>query len=156
MSQTPLLEQRPMVLERSRNQFRKLLSAAKITIHEIHEIQPPTAPAVLLLGSSPRDRCTSAAPTITVHADQPGAKINPAMWGVFFEDINFGADGGLYAELVKNRGFEFPDPLMGWIKISPSLANGDLSVRDDAPFDANNPHYVRIESENQRAVRHFQ
>ena len=36
------------------------------------------------------------------------------MWGIFFEDINFGADGGLYAELVKNRSFEFPDPLMGW------------------------------------------
>ena len=61
----------------------------------------------------------SAAPAITIHADQPGAKINPAMWGIFFEDINFGADGGLYAELVKNRGFEFPEPLMGWTKISP-------------------------------------
>jgi alpha-L-arabinofuranosidase len=89
---------------------------------------------------------TSAAPTITIHTDQPGAKINPAMWGVFFEDINFGADGGLYAEMVKNRGFEFPDPLMGWTKISPSMANGDLSVRDDEPFDTNNPHYVRLES----------
>jgi alpha-L-arabinofuranosidase len=91
---------------------------------------------------------TGAAPTITIHADQPGAKINPAMWGVFFEDINFGADGGLYSELVKNRGFEFPDPLMGWTKISPSLADGEVSVRDDAPFDANNVHYVRIESRN--------
>src|SRR6185312_15876213 len=88
----------------------------------------------------------SAAPTITIHADHPGAKINPAMWGVFFEDINFGADGGLYSELVKNRGFEFPDPLMGWIKISPSLANGELTVRDDSSFDTNNPHYVHIES----------
>ncbi len=88
----------------------------------------------------------NAAPTITIHANQPGAKINPAMWGVFFEDINFGADGGLYSELVKNRGFEFPDPLMGWIKISPSLANGELTVRDDSPFDANNPHYVRLVS----------
>ena len=88
----------------------------------------------------------SAAPTITVHTDQPGAKINPAMWGVFFEDINFGADGGLYAELVKNRGFEFPDPLMGWIKISPSLAKGGLSIQADAPFNTNNPHYLRIES----------
>ena len=84
---------------------------------------------------------------LTVHADRPGAKINPAMWGIFFEDINFGADGGLYAELVKNRGFEFPDPLMGWIKISPSLARGELSVRDDAPFDPANPHYVRLQSE---------
>jgi alpha-L-arabinofuranosidase len=89
----------------------------------------------------------SAAPAITVEAGKPGAKINPAMWGIFFEDINFGADGGLYAELVKNRSFEFPDPLMGWIKINPSLAHGELSVRDDEPFDTNNPHYVRIVSE---------
>jgi alpha-L-arabinofuranosidase len=91
----------------------------------------------------------SGAPSITIHADQPGAKINPAMWGVFFEDINFGADGGLYAELVKNRGFEFPEPLMGWIKICPSKADGKLSVRDDAPFDANNAHYLRIESKTE-------
>jgi alpha-L-arabinofuranosidase len=88
----------------------------------------------------------AAAPTITIEAGQPGAKINPAMWGAFFEDINFGADGGLYGELVKNRGFEFPEPLMGWMKISPSLAHGELSVRDDQPFDAANPHYVRIQS----------
>ena len=85
--------------------------------------------------------------TISIRADQPGAKINPGMWGIFFEDINFGADGGLYAELVKNRSFEFPDPLMGWVKISPSLAHGELSVRDDESFDTNNPHYVRILSE---------
>ena len=69
------------------------------------------------------------------------------MWGIFFEDINFGADGGLYAEMVKNRGFEFPDPLMGWTKISPSLAKGDLSIRDDDGYDAGNPHYARIHSE---------
>ena len=69
------------------------------------------------------------------------------MWGVFFEDINFGADGGLYAELVKNRSFEFPDPLMGWTRISPSLARGELSIRNDKPFDAANPHYLRIQSE---------
>jgi alpha-L-arabinofuranosidase len=89
----------------------------------------------------------SATPTITIQTDQPGAKINPAMWGIFFEDINFGADGGLYAELVKNRGFEFPDPLMGWIEISPSLAHGELSVRADEPFNTNNPHYLRLVSE---------
>jgi alpha-N-arabinofuranosidase len=85
--------------------------------------------------------------SLTVHAGQPGTRINPAMWGIFFEDINFGGDGGLYAELVKNRSFEFPDPLMGWTKISPSLAHGELSVRDDHPFDTNNPHYVRLVSE---------
>ena len=52
---------------------------------------------------------TNAPLTLTVRADQSGAKINPAMWGIFFEDINLGADGGLYAELVKNRSFEFPE-----------------------------------------------
>ncbi len=46
---------------------------------------------------------------LTVRTDRPGAALNPGMWGIFFEDINFGADGGLYAELVKNRGFEFPE-----------------------------------------------
>src|SRR5215510_9678118 len=89
---------------------------------------------------------TLSAATITIAIDKPGAAINPAMWGVFFEDINFGADGGLYAELVKNRGFEFPEPLMGWSRISPSNARGELSVRTDGPFNADNPHYVRIVS----------
>lgn len=42
------------------------------------------------------------------------AKIQPTMYGVFFEDINFAADGGLYAEMIKNRSFEFDNPLMGW------------------------------------------
>jgi alpha-L-arabinofuranosidase len=51
---------------------------------------------------------------LTVHADRPISEIQPTMWGIFFEDINFAADGGLYAELVKNRSFEFSAPLMGW------------------------------------------
>src|SRR5580698_9979726 len=90
----------------------------------------------------------AAAPVkLTVQADKPGPQISPTMWGVFFEDINFGADGGLYAELVKNRSFEFPDPLMGWIKLSPSLAKGELSIQTESPLNANNPHYIRIESE---------
>ncbi len=87
------------------------------------------------------------AATVEIQVDKPGAAINPAMWGSFFEDINFGADGGLYAELVKNRGFEFPDPMMGWSKLSPSKARGLISIRDENPFNAANPHYLRLESE---------
>ena len=41
-------------------------------------------------------------------------KIQPTMYGIFVEDINFAADGGLYAEMIKNRSFEFELPLMGW------------------------------------------
>lgn len=90
---------------------------------------------------------STPAATLTVSADQPGAKINPAMWGIFFEDINLGADGGLYAELVKNRSFEFPEAMMGWSKLSPSKARGSLAISDENPFNAKNPHYLRIESQ---------
>jgi len=45
-----------------------------------------------------------------------GIKIQPTMYGIFFEDINFAADGGLYAEMVKNRSFEFSNPFMGWLQ----------------------------------------
>ena len=95
----------------------------------------------------PASRAAKNPVSLTILTGRPGAKINPAMWGIFFEDINFGADGGLYAELVKNRSFEFPDPLMGWTRISPSLARGELSIRNDKPFDPANPHYLRIQSE---------
>ena len=53
-------------------------------------------------------------PVVRVNVAQPVADIQPTMWGVFFEDINLGADGGIYAELIKNRSFEFFKPLMGW------------------------------------------
>ena len=51
---------------------------------------------------------------ISVDVTKPVAPVQPTMWGIFFEDINFAADGGIYAELVKNRSFEFLKPLMGW------------------------------------------
>ncbi|HEY3863814.1 MAG TPA: alpha-L-arabinofuranosidase C-terminal domain-containing protein [Verrucomicrobiae bacterium] len=100
-------------------------------------------PLLCLFGAA----MTLRAATINIDAARPGAAINPAMWGLFFEDINFGADGGLYAEMVKNRSFEFPDPMMGWIKISPSLAKGGISVRVEEPCSETNPHYLRAHSE---------
>ena len=56
------------------------------------------------------------------------APIQPTMYGIFFEDINFAADGGLYAELVKNRSFEFEQPMMGWSQpASDSYASNENS-----------------------------
>jgi len=81
---------------------------------------------------------------VVVRADRPGARISSTMYGVFFEDINFGADGGLYAELVKNRSFEFPDPTMGWSEVKQGMATGSLETLDQDPCFAANPHYVRI------------
>lgn len=54
--------------------------------------------------------------TLIVDAAKSIAKIQPTMYGIFFEDINFAADGGLYAEMIKNRSFEFADRKMGWIE----------------------------------------
>jgi alpha-L-arabinofuranosidase len=108
---------------------------------------PNKLPIVLLLAAALASHSPAATVSLTIQANQPGPAINPAMWGIFFEDINFGADGGLYAELVKNRGFEFPDSLMGWTKISPSLAKGEITIRDDDPWNAANPKYARIQSQ---------
>ena len=87
--------------------------------------------------------------TITVQADKPGAPISPTMWGIFFEDINFGADGGLYAELVKNRSFEFPKPMMGWSGTKTKDAEGTWTIMmGENPLDPANTHYLRIEIKN--------
>lgn len=74
---------------------------------------------------------------MVVQANKIGAEIQPTMYGHFLEDINFAADGGLYAELVKNRSFEFPQNLMGWRTF------GNVALKDDGPFERN-PHYVRL------------
>jgi len=72
-----------------------------------------------------------------VNTKKLGAPVQPTMYGLFFEDINYAADGGLYGELVKNRSFEFPDHLMGW------EAFGDFEIEDDGPFERC-PHYLRL------------
>ena len=66
------------------------------------------------------------------------------MFGAFFEDINFAADGGLYPELVKNRSFEFTEPLYAWRRVWRDGADGELTIRSDAPLNAQNPHYLRL------------
>lgn len=80
---------------------------------------------------------TAQTHNISVDVKKPGSPIQKTMYGIFFEDINYGADGGLYAEMVKNRSFEFPQNLLGWTTF------GNVEVKNDGPF-ANNPHYVRL------------
>ena len=74
-----------------------------------------------------------------VQVNKPGAPVQPTMYGLFFEDINYAADGGLYAEMVKNRSFEFPQNFMGW------NTYGNIALQNDGPFERN-PHYVRLAS----------
>jgi alpha-L-arabinofuranosidase len=80
---------------------------------------------------------------ITVNAAKPLSDVSPSMWGVFFEDINFAADGGLYSELVKNRSFEFSHPMMGWKQVR-EKGDGRVVATFHSPSNASNPRYMRI------------
>lgn len=81
---------------------------------------------------------------IVIDARTSVAKVAPTMWGVFFEDINFGADGGLYAELIKNRSFEFNDPWMGWKKLGKAVREGTYLIENRMSDNPDNPRYMRI------------
>jgi alpha-L-arabinofuranosidase len=82
--------------------------------------------------------------SLTVLANKPTAEVQSTMWGVFFEDINFAADGGIYAELVKNRSFEFQKPLMGWKELKQGQATGSVLIINRGEANANNPRFARI------------
>ncbi len=95
---------------------------------------------------------TSASPSSTPIELQLDTKIvapiQPSMYGIFFEDINFAADGGLYAELVKNRSFEFEQPMMGWSQPAsdPYASNENSGIAHTLNFANNktNKNVLRI------------
>ncbi|HRG23914.1 MAG TPA: alpha-L-arabinofuranosidase C-terminal domain-containing protein [Chitinophagaceae bacterium] len=79
---------------------------------------------------------------VNITVNKPTTAISRDMWGIFFEDINFGADGGLYAELIKNGSFEFPAPMMGWR--DPDTENqGSILIVNQAKHGVN-PRYARL------------
>jgi alpha-L-arabinofuranosidase len=86
--------------------------------------------------------------TLVVKAGQPTASIEKTMWGVFFEDINFGADGGIYAEMVKNRSFEFFKPMMGWTVNRKKFVEGELLVINRGEENTRNPRFLRVTMNN--------
>lgn len=81
-----------------------------------------------------------------------GKKISPDLFGLFFEDINYAADGGLYAELIQNRSFEYNPteqrnwhPLSFWEYYTPGYSYGRISVETHSPVHPNNPHYIDLD-----------
>jgi alpha-L-arabinofuranosidase len=81
---------------------------------------------------------------VVVSVDQPKALIQPTMWGIFFEDINFAADGGLYAELIKNRSFEFYKPKTGWKVTAESHDSSEFVIINRGDQNEANPRFARI------------
>jgi len=91
----------------------------------------------------------------TAKTNATGKKISPDLFGLFFEDINYAADGGLYAEQVQNRSFEYTPterkewhPLSYWEYIAPGFSYGKISVETSAPINSNNPHYIVLDAEH--------
>ena len=101
---------------------------------------------VLLLPAS------ALASTITADAGVTTAEMSDTLYGLFFEDINYGADGGLYAELLQNRSFEYQDilnpqrhqHLNGWAFNMSAGAKGKAAISTENPLNENNPTYVRV------------
>jgi len=86
---------------------------------------------------------------LVVDVQNPVSTIQPTMFGIFFEDINFAADGGIYAELIKNRSFEFDDPLMGWSqpasnRWSNNQSSGFASAINKGDEEPNG-HFLRVQ-----------
>ena len=90
----------------------------------------------------------SAQQVYTIAADKVTAHIQPTMYGIFFEDINMAGDGGVYAELVKNRSFEFKMPLMGWKEIKPDGGNGSILILNRGKENPDNPRFIQVISKS--------
>lgn len=82
---------------------------------------------------------------LDIEGDGRGVRISPTLFGAFFEDINYAADGGLYAELVQNRSFEFAEHAQFWSLVCKGKGDkGEFTTSDIDPLNANNPTYVRV------------
>lgn len=99
----------------------------------------PAAALVLVLVASAADVPVK----VTVDVNQPGHAVSPLLHGVFFEDINYAADGGLYAELVQNRSFEHAESLYAWGTVNRG-GRGGVTIESSNPLNAKNPHYARL------------
>lgn len=80
---------------------------------------------------------------IAVQADQPGHAVSPALWGIFFEDINLSADGGVYPELVRNRSFEDAEQPENWKITSAPDAKNEIGIDTSRPLNPLNRRSLR-------------
>src|SRR5882762_7571181 len=91
-----------------------------------------------------------AAPAkITVAVDKPGHKVAPTLWGIFFEDINLSADGGIYPELVRNRSFEDGEQPENWKLVNAPGANCEMEVESTRPLNPLNRRHLRVKLNGQ-------
>lgn len=94
--------------------------------------------------------CIHAQPTtVTVQAAAAGKPISPDLVGIFFEDLSYAADGGLYAELIQNRSFDYSaadhvgwTPLTTWQLVQREGAQGSVAIETAQPLNPVNSSYA--------------
>jgi len=82
--------------------------------------------------------------TITIHADQPGAVVSSNLFGIFYEEINYAGEGGLYAEMVRNRSFYNSDKADFWSLVLQGDARGTMSVDSAKPLNSSIHNSLRL------------
>ncbi len=91
------------------------------------------AAAAAAVSMAPRVRAQSPV-TLTVQADRPGATLDPMFYGLMTEEINFSYDGGLYAELIRNRSLkDNPDAPDHWSVVKDAGVEATIAVDTSSP-----------------------
>ena len=91
--------------------------------------------------STTKGRCQDSA--ITVDLSHPGAKISPSLYGIFFEEINHAGEGGLYAELIRNRSFG--EKTDGWSLHTAGSAHASMALDTANPLNNANKTSLRLD-----------
>lgn len=87
----------------------------------------------------------AAAPAkISVQVDKPAHPVAPTLWGIFFEDINLSADGGIYPELVRNRSFEDSEAPENWKLVNVAEGKSEITIDTNRPLNPLNRRSLRV------------
>jgi len=119
--------------------------------------------SILLVCSFTANTDAAGTAEIRIDCDQPTVKLSEHLYGLFFEDINYAADGGLYAELVQNRSFEYHSleethrgsgfhPLYGWKSVARGDGHVEMQVVNAQPLNENNRNYLQLKIDHRGVV----
>ena len=109
-------------------------------------VVPPLALSIIALSAQRAGYCDVTPQQIIVQADQPGPRIDPRLYGIFFEELDFAGDGGLYAELVNNRSFENdPGQAVNWSLLPSGGASGRMSLESAGLLNPTQTRCLRMD-----------
>lgn len=81
---------------------------------------------------------------VTIQANQPGAVVSSNLFGIFFEEINYAGEGGIYAEMVRNRAFYTATNANFWTLVTQGTAAGAMSVDPTQPLNTNIANSLKL------------